>query len=86
VSKNEAVCCAVQAHLGSFRLSRFTEKILGAFSRFSCPKTKRFAVLCSAGASWKFSPFKVYRKNSGRIFSIFVSKNEAVCCEVQAHF
>jgi len=43
-SKNEAVCCEVQTHFGSFRLSSFIKKVLGAFSRFMRPKTKQFAV------------------------------------------
>jgi len=43
-SKNEAVCCEVQTHFGSFRLARFVKKVLGAFSRFLRPKTKLFAV------------------------------------------
>jgi len=34
----------------------------------------------------KFSTSKVYRKSSRQIFMIYVSKNEAVCCEVQTHF
>jgi len=32
VSKNEGISCEVQTHLGSFRLARFTQKVLGAFS------------------------------------------------------
>jgi len=43
-SKNEAVCCEVQTHFGSFCLSSFIKKVLGAFSRFLRPKTKWFAV------------------------------------------
>ena len=34
----------------------------------------------------KFSVCKVYRESSGQIFMIYVSINEAVCCEVQTHF
>jgi len=44
VSKNQAVCCEVQTHFWSFRLARFTENVLSAFSRFVRPKTKLFAV------------------------------------------
>ena len=49
VSINEGISREVQMHLGSFRLARFTQKVLGAFP-------------------W------------------FVSKSEAVCCEVQTQF
>ena len=44
VSKNEAVFWEVQTHLGSFRLARFTEKVLGEFSQFLRRKAKLFAV------------------------------------------
>jgi len=40
----------------------------------------------SSDAFWKFSPDEVYGKISGRIFTIYASKNEAVCREVQTHF
>ena len=43
-SKNEAVCCEVQTHFGSFRLARFVKKVLGAFFRFLRPKMKLFAM------------------------------------------
>jgi len=118
-SKNEAVCCEVQMHFGSFRFSRVMKKILGAFSRFVRLETKLFAVkfrriskvlrlqdlqkkfwaqfhdLCvqkwssllwSSDAFWKFSTCEFYRRSSGHNFSIYASKNEAVCCEVQTHF
>ena len=57
---------------------------MGTFSWFLRPKTKLlavkfkriFQVLCSQGL----------QINSGRIFTICVSKNEAVSCEVQTHF
>jgi len=42
--KNEAVCREVHTHFASSLPARFTEKLLGAFSRFMRPKTKRFAV------------------------------------------
>jgi len=58
VFKNEAVCCEVQTHFGSFHLSSFIKKVLGAFSRSMRPKMKLFAlefrhileVLCD----WRF--------------------------------
>ena len=43
-SKNEAFCCEVQTHYGSYRLSSFIKKVLSAFSRLMRPKTKLFAV------------------------------------------
>jgi len=60
------------------------KKVMGALSRFMCPKTKLFAG--SPDAFMKFSTFKVYKKISGCIFTIFASKNEAVCCEIQTDF
>ena len=61
-SKNEAVCYEVQTHFGSFHLSRFIKKVLGAFSQFMRPKTKLIAmkfrrileVLCLQGLQKKF--------------------------------
>jgi len=40
----EAVCCEVQMHFGSFRLSSFVQNVLGAFSQFMRPKMKLFTV------------------------------------------
>jgi len=85
VSENEAVCNEVQTHFGSSLLASFAEKVLGEYSRFMRPKTKLFAVefrcilevLCLQG---------LHKKISGRIFTIYVSKNEVVSCEVQTHF
>jgi len=57
---------------------------MGIFSRFLRPKTKLFAV--SSDAFWKFSAYKVYRKSFGRIFTIYMSKNEVISCDVQTHF
>jgi len=31
-------------------------------------------------------PLKIYKKNSGHIFPIYASRNEAVCRRVQTHF
>jgi len=41
--------------------------------------------LWSSDSFWKFSPYKLYKKSSGRIFPVCASKNEAVCREVQMH-
>jgi len=43
-------------------------------------------LLFSSDAFWKFSPHEVYEESSWRIITIFASKNEAVCREVQTHF
>jgi len=83
-SKNEAVCYEVQTHFGSYPLTRFTKKVLGAYSLFMCLKTKLLAVkfrrilevLRSQGFQKKFWAH----------FHNFASKNEAVCCVVQMHF
>ena len=42
-------------------------------------------LLWSSDAFSKFSPCEVYKKSSGRIITIYASKNEAVCREVQTH-
>jgi len=82
-SRNKAVCCEVHMHLGSFRLARFIKNVLGAFSRFMCPKMKMFAV--KLRCILEVLRLQIYRKNSGHIFTIYVSKNKAVCCEVHMH-
>jgi len=40
----QAVSCEMQTHFRSFPPERFTEKVLGAISRFMRPKAKLFAV------------------------------------------
>ena len=40
----------------------------------------------NSGSFRKYSACKVYRKSFGRNSTIYVSKNEAVCCEIQTHF
>jgi len=82
--KNEAVCREVQTRFESSQPARFTEKVLGAISRYMCEKMKLFAV--KFRRILEVSSCKVYRKCSGRHFTIYVFKNEAVCCEVQTHF
>ena len=88
-SKNITVCREVQTHFGSSLPASLAEKVLGAYSRFLRPKTKRFAV--------KFRRIldvlriQGYKKISGRIFTIYASKNKAsknltVNREVQTHF
>ena len=82
--KNEAVCCEVQTHLGSFRLARLQKKFWEHFldvcvQKWSC-------LLWSSDAFLTFSSCMLYMKCSGRIFTIYASKNEAVCRENQTHF
>jgi len=43
-------------------------------------------MLLSSDAFQKFSQNELYEKSSGRIFTIYASKNEAVCREVETHF
>jgi len=66
VSKNEGISHEVQMHFGSYLPASFSEKVLGAISRFVRPKTKQFAVkfrrilkvLCLQGLQKKFwAPF-----------------------------
>ena len=62
---------------------RFMKKVLDAFLRFM--HQKRSCFLWSSAVFWKFSKCKVHRKNFGRNFTIYVSKNEAVSREIQTH-
>jgi len=71
VSKDEAVCCEVKTHVGSFRFARFMKKVLGAISRFMRPKTKLFAVQTHVGS---FLPAKFTQKVLGA-FSRFLCPN-----------
>jgi len=48
------------------------------------PKMKLFSV--KFRCIFEFFACKFCRKGSGRIFTIFASKSEAVCHEVQTHF
>jgi len=43
-------------------------------------------LLLSSDVFWKLSLCQVYEESFGCIFTIYASKNEAVCCEVQTHF
>jgi len=58
------------------------KKVLGALSRFLRPQTKLFAVKFRRIAFLHAS----FVKKLWRIFSIFASKDEAVCLEVQTDF
>jgi len=76
----------VQTHFGSSLPACFAEKILGAsYSRFLYPKMKLFN--CRE-VQTHFGSFRFARniKSFGANFTIFASKNEAVCREVQTHF
>jgi len=57
---------------------------LGAFSRVLHAKTKLLAV--KSRRTVEVLTLQVKKKSSGRTFSIFASKNEGICCEVQTHF
>jgi len=82
--KNEAVCLEVQTQFGSSPPARFIEKVVGTISRFMRPK--RSCLPWRSDVFWKFYACKVYRKSSGRNFTISASKNDAVCHEVQTQF
>jgi len=84
MSINEAVCRGIQTHFGSSPLASLREKALATISRILRPKTKLFAVKFRCIS--KVSACKVYRKSCGCNFTMCVSKNEVVCCEVQTHF
>jgi len=83
-SKNEVVCCEIQAHFGSSRFARFMKRIRVHYHDLCAQKSN--CLSWRSHAFRKFSTSKVYRESSGQIFTIYVSKNEAVCCECQTHF
>jgi len=86
-SKSEVVYRCAQMHSGCSQLARFTVKSSGRnFMIYDLYVRKRSGLPLSSDAIWKLSPFKLYKKSSGRIFSIYASKNEAVCREIQTHF
>ena len=83
-SKSEVVCRGVQTNFESSLSSSFIEKVEGAILQFVRPKTKLSAVkfrrilevLC----------LQVLKKICRRDSTIYASKNETVCCEVQTLF
>ena len=83
VSKNEVVSCEVQTHFGSFHLARFIKKFWAHYHDLYVHK--RSCLPSSSGGFWKFFHASFIKK-LWCIFSIFASKNEAVCCWVQTHF
>ena len=84
LSKNEVVCCEIQVHFGVLALWGLW-KIFRAHCHDLCVQKLNCLPWCS-DAFRKFSASEVYRECSGQIFTIDVSKNEAVCCEVQMQF
>jgi len=84
VSKNEAVCRNFQTHFGGFLRANFMKKVVGTFSQFLRPIMKLFAV--EFRRILEVLRIQGLQKISGRIFTIFVSKNDAVFREVQTHF
>jgi len=78
--KNEVVFCEIQAHFGSSCFARFVKRIRVHYHDLCVQKWNYLP-----DAFRKCSTSKVYRKSSGQFFMIYVSKNEAVCCEVQTH-
>jgi len=83
-STNEAVCHEVQTDFGSFLRASFIKKLWVHFFDFSVQKWSY--LLLSSDAIWKLWLCQVYEESFGRIFMIYASKNEAVCCEVQMYF
>jgi len=65
-------------------LARFIKKCWAHFLDFFVQKWS--GLLWCSDAFWEFFFCKLYKQSSGRIFSIYASKNEAVCCEVQTRF
>jgi len=74
----------VQTEFGSSLPARFTENLHSTIPRFTRPKTELFAV--KLNVFWNFLLCEAYEESFGYIFTSYVSKNEAVSCEVQMHF
>ena len=85
-SKIKAVWCWSQMQCGSFLPARFTEKVLGTFLRFMCPKMKLFPAMFRRISEVFTLRCIAYNESSGRIITTFASTNEAVCQEVQTDF
>ena len=83
-SKNEVVCREFRRILDVLCLQVLQKKLWAQIHNFCVQK--RSCLLLSSDAVWKFSLCEGYEKSSGRIFPICASKNEVVCCEIQAHF
>ena len=81
--QNEAVCCEVQKHSGSFRLSSFIKKLSAHFLNL-CVK-KWSCLPWSPDKFWKLSACESYRKSCGRNSTICAPKNEAACHDIQTH-
>ena len=62
----------------------FTEKVLGAIQRFMCSKMKQFAI--KLRRILEVFALQALQKRSVYILTIYASKNETVCHEVQKHF
>ena len=82
-SQNKAVCHEVQMHVLSYPPPKFTKMFWAHFHDFCVQK--RSCLLWSPGSFWRFSPCRL-KKSSGRIFSIFASKNEDVCVKFRRIF
>jgi len=83
-SKNEAVCREIETHSGSSRIASFKENVVVQFNDLRVQKWN--CLLWNSDAFWKFSACEFYRKSCRRDSTIYASKSEAVCCEVQMHF
>ena len=75
-SKNEAVWYEVFALRRAWLWAQFQDLCV----------QKRSCLPWSWDAFWKLSDCEVYRKSSGRMLTIYASKNEAVSREIQRHF
>ena len=84
VSKNEAVCCEVETHFGSFIRASFIKHFWAHFHVFCVHN--RSCLQWNSDAFWKFSASRVYGESFVRIFTIFAPQNEGVCFEVHTHF
>ena len=83
-SKSEAVYCKVQTQFGSSPPARFTEKVLGTFLWFMCPKTKLSTV--KFRRIQKLSFCKVYEKLLGAISRFMRLKRSCLPVKLMTQF
>jgi len=70
--------------VGKFSTCKFIKKFWVHFHCLCVQKRSCFP--WNSDAFQKFSACKFCRESSGRIFTIYASKNEAVPCKIQTHF
>ena len=83
-SKLKLFAVEFRCNLEIFALWGWKRKFWAHFHNFCIQKQS--CSLWSSNAFFKFSACKVYKKSSGRIFTIYAFKRETLWCEVQKNF